>query len=109
MDLRLRDRQLDRLRRWGSPQDAKTHYRSWFNPNYLTQREWYRRGARHGVHYYGRSGRKGSDQRFRDVHVYERQPWTVAVNAKSLDARDRGVAKVQGYRLPSRLKGVPLD
>ena len=61
------------------------------------------------MHYYGRSGRKGSDQRFRDVHVYERQPWTVAVNAKNLDARDRGVAKVQGYRLPSRLKGVPLD
>ena len=43
------------------------------------------------------------------LHVYERQPWTVAVNAKNLDARDRGVAKVQGYQLPSRLKGVPLD
>ena len=49
--------------RWGSPQDAKSYYRSWFNPNYLTQQEWYRKGARHGVHLFGRSGRNGSDQR----------------------------------------------
>ena len=59
------------------------------------------------MHLFGRSGRKGGDQRFRDVHVYERQPWTVAVNGKSLDARNRGVDRVGGYRQPSRLKGVP--
>ena len=94
--------------RWSTPSAAKSYYRGWFNPNYRTEQAWYRKGARHGVHLFGRSGRRGGDQRFRDVHVYERQPWTVAVNAKNLDARDRGVGKVSGYRQPSRLRGVPL-
>ena len=95
--------------RWSTPAAAKSHYRGWFNPNYRTEQAWYRNSARHGVHLFGRSGRRGGDQRFRDVHIYEKQPWTVAVNARNLDGRDRGVGKVSGYRQPSRLRGVPLD
>ena len=95
--------------RWRDPQAAKAHYRDWFNPSYFTQREWYRKGERHGVHMYGRSGSKAGNRRWRDVHLYEKQPWTVAINARSMDARDRGVDKVSSYRLPSRLKGVPIS
>ena len=86
---------------------AKSYYRGWFSASYVNQQEWYRNGERHGVHMYGRSGPAG-DRRWRDAHVYEAQPWTVSVNAKSMDARDRGVDKVSSYRLPSRIKGVPI-
>ena len=93
--------------RWKSVSAAKSYYRGWFSANYVNQQEWYRHGERHGVHMYGRSGPAG-DRRWRDAHVYEAQPWTVSVNAKSMDARDRGVDKVSSYRLPRRIKGVPI-
>jgi hypothetical protein len=95
--------------RWRDPRAAKAHYRAWFNRTQRTERAWYRGGERYGVHLYGRSGSKPGNRRWRDVHVYEKQPWTVAVNARSMDARDRGVAKVNDYRRPSRLKGAPIS